>query len=90
MASNAQEFRKFAERPSFICGSDARTIMGDDGAALVCLWREKRGEVESEDLSGKSSSSSASRPRGSTGLPLLWFDALVIGVLVEDLQHGSG
>jgi predicted phage-related endonuclease len=26
--------------------------MGDDEAALVRLWREKRGEVEPEDLSG--------------------------------------
>ena len=27
-------------------------IMGDDEAALLRLWREKRGEVEPEDLSG--------------------------------------
>src|SRR5437762_1879003 len=40
-----------SERRSFIGGSDARTIMGDDEAALVRLWREKRGEVEPEDLS---------------------------------------
>jgi hypothetical protein len=26
--------------------------MGSDEAALVRLWREKRGEVEPEDLSG--------------------------------------
>ena len=32
--------------------SDARIIMGNDEAALVRLWREKRGEVEPEDLSG--------------------------------------
>ena len=37
---------------SFIGGSDARIIMGDDEAALLRLWREKRGEVEPEDLSG--------------------------------------
>ena len=36
----------------FIGGSDARIIMGDDEAALLRLWREKRGEVEPEDLSG--------------------------------------
>ena len=35
----------------FIGGSDARIIMGDDEAALVRLWQEKRGEVEPEDLS---------------------------------------
>ena len=39
-------------RNSFIGGSDARVIMGDDEANLVRLWREKRGEVEPEDLSG--------------------------------------
>jgi predicted phage-related endonuclease len=32
-------------------GSDARTIMGRDEAALLRLWREKRGEAEPEDLS---------------------------------------
>src|ERR1700686_2494284 len=40
------------DRRSFIGGSDARGIMGDDEAALVRLWREKRGEAEPEDLSG--------------------------------------
>src|ERR1700681_1994789 len=40
-----------ANRHSFIGGSDARIIMGDDEAALVRLWREKRGEREPEDLS---------------------------------------
>ena len=39
------------DRRSFIGGSDARIIMGEDEAALVRLWREKRGEVEPEDLS---------------------------------------
>jgi putative phage-type endonuclease len=38
-------------RRSFIGGSDARTIMGDDEAALIRLWREKRGEAEPADLS---------------------------------------
>lgn len=38
-------------RRYFIGGSDARTIMGSDGDSLVRLWREKRGEVEPEDLS---------------------------------------
>jgi len=41
-----------SNRRSFIGGSDARIIMGDDETALVRLWREKRGEVEPEDLSG--------------------------------------
>jgi predicted phage-related endonuclease len=39
-------------RCSFIGGSDARIIMGDDQGALIRLWREKRGEVGPEDLSG--------------------------------------
>jgi predicted phage-related endonuclease len=39
------------DRRSFIGGSDARVIMGDDDVALVRLWREKRGELEPEDLS---------------------------------------
>src|SRR5262249_42080778 len=39
-------------RRAFIGGSDARIIMGSDEAALIHLWREKRGEVEPEDLSG--------------------------------------
>ena len=39
-------------RRSFIGGSDARIIMGSDEAALIRLWREKRGEAEPEDLSG--------------------------------------
>jgi predicted phage-related endonuclease len=41
-----------AERRYFIGGSDAQIVMGRDEAALVRLWREKRGEVEPEDLSG--------------------------------------
>ena len=39
-------------RRSFVGGSDARIIMGDDETALLRLWREKRGEAEPEDLSG--------------------------------------
>jgi predicted phage-related endonuclease len=38
------------DRRSFIGGSDARIIMGTDEAMLVRLWREKRGEIEAEDL----------------------------------------
>jgi predicted phage-related endonuclease len=40
-----------ASRRYFIGGSDARIIMGNDEPALLRLWREKRGEVEPEDLS---------------------------------------
>ena len=39
-------------RRSFLGGSDARIIVGNDDAALQRLWREKRGEAEPQDLSG--------------------------------------
>jgi predicted phage-related endonuclease len=39
-------------RRTFIGGSDARIIMGSDDAALIRLWREKRGDVGPQDLSG--------------------------------------
>jgi predicted phage-related endonuclease len=42
----------FVNRRTFVGGSDARIIMGQDATALVRLWQEKRGEVGSEDLSG--------------------------------------
>src|SRR6516165_6822565 len=41
-----------ATRRRFMGGSDARVIMGTDEAALIRLWREKRGEAEPEDHSG--------------------------------------
>jgi hypothetical protein len=41
----------WADRRSFIGGSDARVIMGNDEAALLRLWREKRGEMGPEELS---------------------------------------
>src|SRR5437588_2615094 len=44
--------KPYEDRRTFIGGSDARIIMGADEPALVRLWREKRGEVEPEDLSG--------------------------------------
>lgn len=43
--------RKTVDRRSFVGGSDARTIMGDDETKLLRLWREKRGEEAAEDLS---------------------------------------
>src|SRR5258707_11127674 len=55
MSESLMAFRKasggWSSRRSFIGGSDARIIMGADEAALVRLWREKRGD-EPEDLSG--------------------------------------
>jgi putative phage-type endonuclease len=51
MASYLHKMGDSAVRRSFIGGSDARVIMGTDEAALIRLWREKRGEVGPEDLS---------------------------------------
>ncbi len=39
------------QRRSFIGGSDARVIMGNDEPTLLRLWREKRGEAERPDYS---------------------------------------
>src|SRR5437762_13570117 len=44
--------RRNLRRRAFIGGSDARIIMGRDESALLRLWREKRGELEPDDLSG--------------------------------------
>src|ERR1700735_3948724 len=48
---NAMWKNSAMERRSFVGGSDARIIMGEDEGALVRLWREKRGEADPEDLS---------------------------------------
>ena len=50
----SQEFgRNYStlRRRAYIGGSDARIIIGTDDAALVRLWREKRGEAEPRDYS---------------------------------------
>src|SRR5689334_3648952 len=39
-------------RRTFIGGSDARIIMGNDEVALLRLWQEKRGDLRPEDLAG--------------------------------------
>ncbi len=52
MLDPSSEGLNSTRRRYFIGGSDARIITGDDEAALLRLWREKRGEVEPEDLSG--------------------------------------
>jgi predicted phage-related endonuclease len=39
-------------RRSFIGGSDANVILSGDQDRILALWREKRGEMEPEDLSG--------------------------------------
>src|SRR5271165_2026361 len=42
---------KKLSRRHFIGGSDARIIMSPDEAALIRLWKEKRGEAQPDDLS---------------------------------------
>ena len=49
MSRNSDKAR--IDRRQFIGGSDARIIMSPDEAALIRLWKEKRGEAEPEDLS---------------------------------------
>jgi predicted phage-related endonuclease len=44
---------ELARRRRLVGGSDANIILGGSEEALLRLWREKRGEVEAEDLSGK-------------------------------------
>ena len=51
------------DRRLFIGGSDARIIMSPDEAALIRLWKEKRGEVEPRTSAITSLSNSASSPR---------------------------
>ncbi len=52
LANRSPMRRNDFHRTSFIGGSDARVIIGNDEPALERLWREKRGEVERQDLSG--------------------------------------
>jgi predicted phage-related endonuclease len=51
MQNLSQAKQPHGHRRTFIGGSDARIIMGNDEDALLRLWREKRGEIEPEDLS---------------------------------------
>jgi len=71
------------DRRRFIGGSDARIVMGDDEAALVRLWREKRGEVEPEDLSGNLI---VQLGAVTEGLNRRWFE-LNTGQVVNDIQR---
>ena len=52
MTAQCRNTADSTSRRHFIGGSDARIIMGGNEGALVRLWREKRGEVEPQDLSG--------------------------------------
>jgi predicted phage-related endonuclease len=69
-----------SNRRSFLGGSDARIIMGTDEPALLRLWREKRGEIEPEDLS-------ANLPvqlgLATEELNRLWFERNAAQVIVD-------
>jgi predicted phage-related endonuclease len=73
---------KTSYRRSFIGGSDARIIMGDDEVALVRLWREKRGEAEPPDYSDN-----LLVQLGLATEPLnrRWFEKTT-GQVIEDIQ----
>src|SRR5262249_31467952 len=51
MVEKSAKVRNYTNRRYFIGGSDARIIMGNDEAALVRLWQEKRGDAQPADLS---------------------------------------
>jgi predicted phage-related endonuclease len=74
---------KYWARCSFIGGSDARIIMGSDEAALVRLWREKRGEAEPEDLSGNLI---VQLGKATEDLNRRWYE-LNTGHLITDVQR---
>src|ERR1700746_80863 len=81
----AQEASKLLNnhRRHFIGGSDARIIMGDNEAALLRLWREKRGEVELQDLSGHLI---VQLGRATEELNRRWYEANT-GNVVGDIQR---
>ena len=72
-----------ASRRSFIGGSDARIIMGEDETALLRHWREKRGEVEPEDLSGNLI---VQLGNATEGLDRHWYERNT-GQVVADVQR---
>src|SRR5262249_24227438 len=78
------KFLQNIDRRAFIGGSDARIIVGNDEAALVRLWREKRGEVEPEDPSGNLI---VQLGRATQGLTPSWYERNG-GWRVRDVQRG--
>ena len=69
-------------RRSFIGGSDAQIIMGQDEAALLRLWKEKRGDVEPEDLAGNLV---VQLGNATEDLNRRWFEAQT-GLAVTEIQ----
>jgi predicted phage-related endonuclease len=83
MHSETLRIADSANRRSFIGGSDARVIMGTDEAALLRLWREKRGEVEPEDLSDNLI---VQLGVATEGLNRAWYERNT-GQTVDSVQH---
>jgi predicted phage-related endonuclease len=72
------------DRRSFIGGSDARIIMGNEEAALVRLWREKRGEADPPDLSNNLI---VQLGTATEELNRTWYERNT-GRSIGDVQHG--
>jgi predicted phage-related endonuclease len=83
MAEYIQRIADSRSRRRFLGGSDARIIMGKDEAALLRLWREKRGEVEPEDLSGNLV---VQLGVATEDLNRRWYEANT-GQLIKDVQR---
>ena len=86
MSATSSEKTDAKNRRSFIGGSDARIIMGNDEAALIRLWREKRGEVEPEDLSGNLI---VQLGCVTEDLNRRWYEVNT-GQVIKDIQRRSG
>jgi predicted phage-related endonuclease len=78
-----QKVQHGLDRRPFIGGSDARIIMGSDEAALVRLWREKRGEAEPDDLS---SNLIVQLGTATEELNRFWYERIT-GRRVTSVQH---
>jgi predicted phage-related endonuclease len=83
MAAMAATPQIFLDRRSFIGGSDARIIMGNDEPALLRLWREKRREAEPENLSGNLV---VQLGVATESLNRRWYE-LNTGQLIKDVQR---
>ncbi len=84
MTRNNLALAKNSERRGFIGGSDARIIMGADHAALLRLWREKRGEVQREDLS---SNLIVQLGLATEGLNRRWYEANTNQTITDVERH---
>jgi predicted phage-related endonuclease len=81
--TDSRKTKKAGERRYFVGGSDARIILGNDEAALLHLWQEKRGEVEPDDLS---SNLLVQLGVATEGLNRRWYQANT-GQVLADIQR---